>query len=139
MRPLVNRRWMMALMLALPVFSLQAADRIHVMILDGQSAGPYHAWQLTTPVLKKELEETGLFQIEVVTAPESGGDFTNFKPNDKAKSGASNQEWKKYATEMRDAAVAFADAAKGKNGAAVHKAAEKVNAACNSCHSKYRE
>jgi type 1 glutamine amidotransferase len=51
------------------------------MLLDGQSGGAYHAWQLTTPVLKKELEETGLFQVEVVTAPPSGGDFTRFKPD----------------------------------------------------------
>ena len=39
------------------------------MLLDGESGGPYHAWQVTTPVLKKELEETGLFQVDVVTAP----------------------------------------------------------------------
>jgi type 1 glutamine amidotransferase len=32
-------------------------------------------------VLKAELEETGLFQVTVVTAPPSDGDFTNFKPN----------------------------------------------------------
>lgn len=37
--------------------------------MDGESGGPYHKWQLTTPVLKKELEETGLFQVDVVTLP----------------------------------------------------------------------
>jgi type 1 glutamine amidotransferase len=57
-----------------------AANPIRVMLLDGQSGGPYHAWQLTTPVLKKELEETGLFQVDVVTAPPSGTDFSSFKP-----------------------------------------------------------
>jgi type 1 glutamine amidotransferase len=31
-------------------------------------------------VLKKELEETGLFQVDVVTAPPSGADFGAFKP-----------------------------------------------------------
>ena len=50
------------------------------MLLDGQSGGPYHAWQLTTPVLKKELEESGLFAVTVVTAPQSGGDFSSFHP-----------------------------------------------------------
>ena len=45
------------------------AGRIQVMLLDGESGGTYHAWQVTTPVLKKELEETGLFQVDVVTAP----------------------------------------------------------------------
>ena len=57
-----------------------AASPIRVMLLDGQSGGPYHAWQQTTPVLKKELEETGLFQVTVVSAPQSGDDFSNFKP-----------------------------------------------------------
>ena len=37
----------------------QAASPIQVMLLDGESGGTYHAWQLTTPVLKKELEEQG--------------------------------------------------------------------------------
>ncbi len=59
----------------------RAATPIRVMLLDGQSGGPYHAWQQTTPVLKKELEETGLFQVTVVTAPQSGGDFSAFHPD----------------------------------------------------------
>ena len=54
---------------------------IRVMLLDGESGGPYHKWRTTTPVLKKELEETGLFQVEVVTAPPSGSDFSGFKPD----------------------------------------------------------
>ena len=58
-----------------------AATPIRVMLLDGQSGGPYHAWQQTSPVLKKELEETGLFQVTVVTAPQSDGDFSAFHPD----------------------------------------------------------
>ena len=57
-----------------------AAGAIRVMILDGQSGGPYHDWQRVTPVLRKQLEATGLFQVDVVTAPQSGGDFSVFKP-----------------------------------------------------------
>ena len=57
-----------------------AAGPIRVMLLDGEQGGPYHAWQETTPYLKKMLEETGLFQVEVVTAPPSGGDFSAFRP-----------------------------------------------------------
>src|SRR5262245_44448257 len=57
-----------------------AADPIHVMILDGESAGSYHQWKLVTPVLKKELDETGLFLVDVVTAPPAGGDFSTFTP-----------------------------------------------------------
>ena len=58
-----------------------AGAPIRVMLLDGQSGGPYHDWKATTPVLKHELEQTGLFQVDVVTAPASGGDFSNFKPD----------------------------------------------------------
>ncbi|MGB6944490.1 MAG: acido-empty-quinoprotein group A, partial [Bryobacteraceae bacterium] len=54
---------------------------IRVMLLDGESAGPYHKWQLTTPVLRKELEETSLFQVDVVAAPPAGGDFSAFHPD----------------------------------------------------------
>jgi len=56
------------------------ASMIRVAIVDGQSAGAYHNWRLTTPVLKKELEETGLFEVTVISAPPSDGDFSNFKP-----------------------------------------------------------
>ncbi|HEX4949652.1 MAG TPA: ThuA domain-containing protein [Blastocatellia bacterium] len=65
------------ILLALPSF---AAPAIRVMLLDGESGGPYHKWQLITPVLKKQLEETGLFQVEVVTAPPANGDYSSFKP-----------------------------------------------------------
>ncbi len=58
-----------------------AAPLIRVAIIDGQSGGAYHNWRLTTPVLKKELEETGLFDVTVITAPESNGDFSSFKPD----------------------------------------------------------
>ena len=57
------------------------AGPIKVMILDGQSAGLFHNWKLTTPILEKELEETGLFSVTVVTAPTADGDFSSFEPN----------------------------------------------------------
>ena len=69
-----------ALLLA-PAPSLRAAAPVRVMILDGQSAGTYHDWQHTTPVLKKELDETGLFRVDVVTAPPGNGDFSQFHPD----------------------------------------------------------
>ncbi len=63
--------------LALPASS---AAPLRVMLLDGESGGPYHKWQLITPLLKKQLEETALFQVDVVTAPPANGDFSSFKP-----------------------------------------------------------
>lgn len=63
----------------------RAAAPLRVMILDGESGGPYHNWRVTTQVLKKELDEVGLFDVEIVTAPPAGADFSNFKP-----------DWSKY-------------------------------------------
>ncbi|HVZ82158.1 MAG TPA: ThuA domain-containing protein [Terracidiphilus sp.] len=57
-----------------------AHARISVLLLDGESGGPWHNWKLTTPVLREELEETGLFSVTVVTAPPHDGDFSNFHP-----------------------------------------------------------
>jgi uncharacterized protein len=57
------------------------APHIRVLLLDGESAGTYHNWRVTTPILKNELEETGLFDVTVATAPPSGGDFSNFRPD----------------------------------------------------------
>jgi type 1 glutamine amidotransferase len=56
------------------------ARPIRVLLLDGESGGPYHVWQITTPILKKELEDTGLFNVAVATSPRFGEDFSNFKP-----------------------------------------------------------
>jgi hypothetical protein len=55
-------------------------DPIPVLLVDGQSGGPYHDWQLTTAVLKKELEDAGIFSVTVATSPKFGEDFSNFKP-----------------------------------------------------------
>lgn len=83
----MNRRILQVLfgvlfMAGLPAW---AAPPIHVMILDGESAGSYHNWKATTPVIKKELDEVGLFDVDVVTAPPADGDFSTFKP-----------DWSKY-------------------------------------------
>jgi uncharacterized protein len=74
---------LLALSFSIP--SLEAAAPIPVMLLDGEQGGPYHAWQETTPYLKKMLEETGRFKVDVVTAPPAGADFSAFKP-----------QWTKY-------------------------------------------
>src|SRR5580700_8482853 len=74
----VMKRFVLTAILA--VSAAQAAGPIHVMLLDGQSGGPYHAWQLTTAVLKKELEDAGIFNVTVATSPKFGEDFSAFKP-----------------------------------------------------------
>ena len=66
------------ILLALFAFPVFAAP-IKVMLIDGLSAGAYHKWQQTTPILKKELEETGLFQVDVVTIPAQHPDFSKYQ------------------------------------------------------------
>ena len=60
--------------------ALQAAPPIKVMLLDGESGGPYHNWRAVTPALKLQLEQTALFQVDVVTAPPADADYSTFKP-----------------------------------------------------------
>jgi hypothetical protein len=71
---------LLVLLLVMIAAAPRAATPIKIMLLDGESGGPWHKWQLTTPVLKKILEEPGLFQVDVVTAPPAGGDFSAFAP-----------------------------------------------------------
>ena len=72
---------------ALLLFSIaaSAAPPIRVMLLDGEQGGPYHAWQETSPYLKRMLDETKIFSTDVVTAPPKDGEFSAFRP-----------EWSKY-------------------------------------------
>jgi type 1 glutamine amidotransferase len=51
------------------------------MLLDGEQAGAYHAWQETTPYLKRMLDDAGIFQVDMLTAPPRNGDFSTFKPD----------------------------------------------------------
>jgi len=54
------------------------AASLRALIIDGQNN---HDWQRTTPVLKKLLEDTGMFQVDVATTPPKGGDFSGFHPD----------------------------------------------------------
>jgi uncharacterized protein len=90
-------KWVFAALLMLWSSAAMAAAPIKVMILDGASAAAYHDWKLTTQIMKRELEETGLFAVTVVSAPAADGDFSAFHP-DFAKyqvvvSNYDSQEW----------------------------------------------
>jgi len=54
-----------------------AAPPYKALIVDGQNG---HKWQETTPVLKKILEDSGLFAVDVATSPPKGQDMSGFKP-----------------------------------------------------------
>ncbi len=67
-------------LLAMMTGSLSAADKIDVLIVDGQNN---HDFERTTPYLKKILEETGRFRTFVVTTPPRGaeaGAWKGFRP-----------------------------------------------------------
>ena len=53
------------------------AAQLKALVIDGQNN---HNWKGTTPHLVKALESSGLFKVEVATAPAKGGDMASFKP-----------------------------------------------------------
>lgn len=55
-----------------------SAGTVKALIVDGQNN---HEWQETTPVLKKILEQSGRFQVDVAISPPKGADMSGFHPN----------------------------------------------------------
>ncbi len=55
-----------------------AAEPLKALIVDGQNN---HNWKETTPILKRLLEETGLFKVDVATSPDRGQDMSGFGPD----------------------------------------------------------
>ncbi|MBE6427877.1 MAG: ThuA domain-containing protein [Planctomycetaceae bacterium] len=51
---------------------------INVLLIDGQGT---HNWRESTPVLERDLEETGLFDVTVLTTPPEWEELTDFLPN----------------------------------------------------------
>jgi hypothetical protein len=74
-------RWILAILIMAWSSVAMAAEPIKVMLLDGASAAAYHNWKLTSQIMRRELEETGLFQVTEVSLPPSDGDFSNVHPD----------------------------------------------------------
>ncbi|WP_242631798.1 family 16 glycoside hydrolase [Rubripirellula amarantea] len=51
---------------------------ISVLIIDGEN--PWHDWKVTSPIIKKTLEQSGKFTVEVVTTPEDEEQRRTFSP-----------------------------------------------------------
>ena len=60
------RHTILALATLTLTLSAPAADKLKVLIVDGQNN---HKWDITTPVLKDALESSGAFTVEVSTTP----------------------------------------------------------------------
>ena len=73
-------RWCVAALgvwAVLAVAAVAADPSLKALIVDGQNG---HKWAATTPVLKKVLEDTGLFKVDVATSPPRKHDMSGFKP-----------------------------------------------------------
>lgn len=55
------------------------AEKIHILIVDGQSQNHAH-WKEWTPVILKQLHDTGLFTVNVATSPLKGESLDRFNP-----------------------------------------------------------
>ena len=63
--------------MGLGALPLLAATKRKALLIDGQNN---HDWKTTSPYLKRYLEETGMFTVDIATTPEKGGDMTKFRP-----------------------------------------------------------
>src|SRR6476620_5496650 len=78
MFPKTMRSKLVTVLLAAALWSTVHAASLRALIIDGQNN---HDWKQTTPVLKKILQDTGLFDVDVLTTPPKGGDFSTFRPD----------------------------------------------------------
>jgi len=55
-----------------------AQSPLKCLIVDGQNN---HNWKETTPIMKKILEDSGVFTVDVATSPDKKADMSGFKPD----------------------------------------------------------
>ncbi|MCB1202725.1 MAG: ThuA domain-containing protein [Verrucomicrobiae bacterium] len=95
-----------ALSLSGLLFPLTAADKVKVLLVDGQNN---HAWQETSPLLVSILEKSGRFEVAVSTSPAAAPKAPRApqNPDDaaKAKFAAAMKEWEARVAEHKKAGV----------------------------------
>src|ERR671924_1548776 len=55
----------------------ETGKKLRALIVDGQNN---HDWKSTTPLLRKALESSGRFTVDVATTPPAGKDMSGFRP-----------------------------------------------------------
>ena len=91
--------------------SALSAEALKVLLIDGQNN---HDWRSSTPHLKKVLEASGRFTVEVVTFPGKGGDMASVHPTlDGVKAVLSNYNGDLWPSEFRSNLVNFVRAGGG--------------------------
>lgn len=78
MRPLFFGVFVLGLFLMQPAASAPAAEKLAALIIDGQNN--HGVWPKTTKMMRRYLEETGLFVVDVATTAKQGVD-KDFKPD----------------------------------------------------------
>ena len=84
-------RWVKVLaILAVSVFCFAPAPKVSsastneaslkALIVTGQS-NPWHTWELSSPIFKQILEQTGLFKVDTAISPPGNEGIENFRPN----------------------------------------------------------
>ena len=101
-----HKNWLSAFGVWVLLTAVAIAAAPHkALIVTGQNG---HKWAQTTPVLKKVLEDSGLFAVDVATSPPKGKDLSGFKPKfadyDVVVSNYQGAEWPK---ETKDALVEY--------------------------------
>jgi hypothetical protein len=82
-------------------------------------------------------EGDALVQMGYVAA--AIGEFAQAKPPAKDEGKKKKKDWLAWSADMKESALAFAEAAKTKNPAAVQKAASKLYSSCNTCHAVFKD
>ena len=87
--------------------SADVGGKLRALIIDGQNN---HDWQSTTPLLKKHLEASGRFTVDVATSPPAGQDMSGFRPKfaeyDVVVSNYNGDRWSKETEKAFEAFVA---------------------------------
>ena len=76
----MNKKTLLLLFFVLLVTSVQSKSNapFRTMILTGQNN---HNWQASSPILKQILDQTGLFQSDIVVSPKEKEDMSSFLPD----------------------------------------------------------
>ncbi len=64
-------------LIVMAISAMATAAPIKALLVDGQNN---HDWKKTSPILKRTLEKTGLFTVDVATSPPQGGDMASYNP-----------------------------------------------------------
>lgn len=73
-----NKYLLLLFAVLLMLFSCKKETAYKTLIITGQNN---HNWQASSPVLKKILDETGLFTCDIITTPGEGSDMSSFHPD----------------------------------------------------------